>query len=501
MRALTEATPGSQSLSASQLPRYNAVRSEAERHGDRHFYTRRLQVMKTAGQSVADDGQKPWTADQAVAVIGLGYVGLPTATALAHAGMRVLGLDSSPARLEAIDKGSIDLPASERGRVSDAIEHGNLLLSADPARLREADAVLVCVPTPIDQDAQPDLRPLARACRAVTEFARTGQTFILTSTAHVGSSRQLLVEPLTLRGFEVGEDVSVCFSPERIDPGVPEHRQTSTPRVIGGYSPRCAKRAASVLSPTCSSLAYVSSLEAAEMTKLYENTFRAVNIALSFEIADACEHYGLDPVEVTDAAASKPYAFMAHYPSAGVGGHCIGVDPYYLLRPLREQGAPAPMAEQALELICRRPGRVTARALDLLGDPAEQRVLVVGASYKPGVADMRQSPGVAVISELHRAGVHVSYFDPLIPALEADGRYYEHTRQPDSSDYDLTVLITVHPGVDYAFLARCGRVLDCTYRTPGGVERYTIGSGARPVALADGADALASTRESRGETP
>ena len=317
-------------------------------------------------------------------VIGLGYVGLRTAAAFAHAGMRVIGVDSSPARLEAIAEGNVDLPAREREQLAATIACGNLSLCADPTRLREADVALVCVPTPIDGDAQPDLRLLAHACETVTKFARVGQTFILTSTAHVGSSRELLVLPLARRGFRLGQDVFVCSSPERIDPGVAEHKQFSTPRVIGGFSAQCVTRAASVLSRTCSSLVHVSSLEAAEMAKLYEKTFRAVNIALSFEIADACERYDQAPVEVTDAAASKPYAFMAHYPSAGVGGHCIGVDPHYLLSPLREQCTPAPIAERTLELIGARPGRVAARALELLGGISGARALIVGAAYKPG---------------------------------------------------------------------------------------------------------------------
>lgn len=413
-----------------------------------------------------------------VAVLGLGYVGLPTAIALAHHGFNVVGIDVSAPRLEAIRCGRVDVLEHERDRLADELHHGRLSLSADPVELRAADVVLICVPTPVDEQQNPDPLILRSACETVVAHARSGQTFVLTSTTYVGCTRELLVDALCDRGLKAGLDVHVCFSPERINPGVAEHTQATTPRIIGGYTELCARRASDALAHTCKELHCVSSLEAAEMTKLYENTFRAVNIALSFEIADACRHYGVDPVEVTEAAATKPYAFMAHYPSAGVGGHCIGVDPYYLISPLREEGSPTPMIETALELVSNRPQRVAERALEVLreerGAAEDARVLVVGASYKPGVADMREAPAVKLIVQLAQAGAHVSYFDPVIPALEVDGRYYEHVSSPQTSDYDLVVLTTLHPGFDYGWLQGSESVLDCTYRSQSGRRRHVI---------------------------
>ncbi len=350
--------------------------------------------------------------------------------------------------------------------------------------LAAADLVLICVPTPVDEHHLPDLEILEGACAAVVSHACPGQTLVLTSTTYVGCTRELLVEPLTERGLRVGEDVHVAFAPERIDPGVTDHEQLQTPRVIGGVTETCFRRASELLRHTCAHLHRVSSPEAAEMVKLYENTFRAVNIALAFEIAEACRAHGLEPTEVIDGAASKPYGFMAHYPSAGVGGHCIAVDPHYLLHPLRERGRPARVAEEALRKLAGRPRHVAWRAHEVLVELgtrlAEARILVVGVSYKPGVADTREAPAVEILTRLRAEGAHVDYHDPLVPELVLDGEVL-HGVDPDPrrdasgfgpEDYDLTILATVHPDHKYGWLNRCPAVLDCTYRTPGGRRRF-----------------------------
>ena len=279
----------------------------------------------------------------------------------------------------------------------------------------------------------------------------------------------------------------VAFAPERIDPGVNGHEQLRTPRVIGGVTETCFRRASELLRHTCAHLHRVSSPEAAEMVKLYENTFRAVNIALAFEIAEACRLHGLEPIEVTDGAATKPYGFMAHYPSAGVGGHCIAVDPHYLLHPLRELGRPAPMVEEALRALAGRPRHIAWRAHEVLVELdrrlPDARILVVGVSYKPGVADTREAPAVEIIARLRAEGAHVDYHDPLVPELSLDeaGGELLYGVDPDPrrdaggfgpEDYDLAILATVHPDHEYGWLARCPAVLDCTYRTPGGRRRF-----------------------------
>ena len=413
-----------------------------------------------------------------VGIVGMGYVGLPTAVSLTEAGIAVIGLDSNADRLRRVASGQVDLPAQDRARLLLEMRTGRLRLTGEADALVEADVILVCVPTPVDKNLEPDPRILRSACDAVVARARPGQTFVLTSTTYVGSTREMLVEPLARRGLIAGEDVFVVFSPERINPGAVEHTQSTTPRVVGGATDLCANRASGVLRHSCEQIHRVRSLEAAEMTKLYENTFRAVNIALAFEMADACHHYGLDPIEVTDAAATKPYAFMAHYPSAGVGGHCIGVDPYYLLRPLRAAGTPAKMTERALEIVSARPERVARRAKELVervhGATAGARVLIVGVAYKPGVADVREAPAIHVLAALADSGTHVEYFDPLVPRLELGGRAYEHTPAPDPASYDLVVVATIHPDTDYGWLPASPHLLDCTHRAPGGRLRFVV---------------------------
>jgi UDP-N-acetyl-D-glucosamine dehydrogenase len=415
-----------------------------------------------------------------VAVVGLGYVGLATAIALRGAGFRIIGIDSSPRRLRAIAAGEVELLRSEREGLSEHLAGDGFVLTDSGRAIEAADLVVICAPTPLDEERRPDARSLQAACASVVRHAHPEQTIVLTSTTYVGCTRELLVQPLAERGLRVGEDVFVAFAPERIDPGVEEHSQMRTPRVVGGVSEACFRHAADVLRHTCDRVQRVSSPEAAEMVKLYENTFRAVNIALAFELAEACQSYGLDVCEVTEGAASKPYGFMAHHPSAGVGGHCIGVDPHYLAHPLREREQPAIVAEAALRKIAGRPRHVVCRAQEMLdeagGSLSGARVLIVGASYKPGIADTHETPTREIARLLLREGAEVEYHDPLVASIRVGERTLRSvTPDPrvDASgfgpeDYDLTIVVTVHPEHDYGWLARCPAVLDCTYETRAG---------------------------------
>jgi UDP-N-acetyl-D-glucosamine dehydrogenase len=412
-------------------------------------------------------------AELSVAVVGMGYVGLPTAIALGVAGHPVIGVDICDRRIGAIAAGDAELLDHEQVQLADQLCDESLTLTSDPAELAAADAIIIAVPTPVDDRRQPDLRPLRGACDTVVDHARAGQTIILTSTTSIGSTRRMLVEPLARRGLVAGEDVFIAFAPERIDPGVKAHAQQATPRVVGGVTEECFKHAAEVLRHTCSEIYAVSSAEAAEMAKLMENTFRATNIALAFEFAEAARIYGLDPVEVIDAAATKPYAFMAHYPSAGVGGHCIPVDPYYLLEPLRADGVHLPVIAASMEQVAKRPGRFAQRALQEVAGIDDPRVLVVGMTYKPGLADLRESPAIEIVRDLHVAGVHVDFHDPLVGSFEQDGVRFESVA-PQADGYDVAILTLVHPDQDLSWLRGCPVVIDGTYRTPVGIRREVI---------------------------
>lgn len=402
-----------------------------------------------------------------VAVVGLGYVGLPTALALREAGRSVTGIDISDNRLADIRRGDVDLPPGQLRLLGDALRDPDFLLTGDGAAVGRAEAVIVCVPTPVDRHRVPDLRALTAACASVVRHAFEGQLLVLTSTSYVGTTRDLLVEPLAARGLRPGTDVYVAFAPERIDPGVDGHAPDATPRVVGGVGRRSTELAAELLRRTAAGIHRVDDPETAEMCKLWENTFRAVNIALANELADTSMEFGLDPRQVIEAAATKPYGFMPFYPGPGVGGHCIPCDPHYLLWQLRSRQRDAPLVGSAMSAIAARPSEVVRRARDLLADRgtavAGARVLVVGVAYKPGVADVRESPALEIIDRLSALGARVGYHDPLVPAMTSRGAERRHLADAASRPWDLVLVHTLHDGTDVAGLARGCPVLDTTH--------------------------------------
>ncbi|MDQ2583545.1 nucleotide sugar dehydrogenase [Saccharothrix yanglingensis] len=404
---------------------------------------------------------------KSVAVVGLGYVGLPTALGLHAGGIEVIGIDLSQNRLDAIRAGDVDLIDSDQRQLEKTL-HQDFRLTTDSSRMAEADAVLVCVPTGLDEYLMPDLGPLEAACAALVANARPGQTLILTSTSYVGTSQRLLVAPLTAKGFKVGRDIFVASSPERIDPGNVTHTQAGTPRVLGGVTPACTAMAQRVINVLTPAVHCVSSPEAAEMTKLYENTFRAVNIALANEFAEISDGFSIDPIEVIEAAASKPYGFMAFHPGPGVGGHCIPCDPHYLLWQLRATRSNAPLVTQAMHAIAERPKQVVDRLADTLSRNGKgvvgTRVLVVGVTYKPGVRDVRSSSALDIIDLLAAKGAVVGYHDPLAPNVRVTGGSLDSVVEPDGADWDIALIHTVQPEHDYHWLARCPVVVDATYR-------------------------------------
>jgi UDP-N-acetyl-D-glucosamine dehydrogenase len=402
-----------------------------------------------------------------VAVVGLGYVGLPTALSLADHGARVTGYDVSESRLLDIKSGRVDLSSADHERLERHLHGDGLRLTTEPYSLAEVDAVVVCVPTPVDAHQSPDLRALRGACAEVVKHAVAGQVIVLTSTTYVGCTRDMLVKPLTNKGLRVGDDVFVAFSPERIDPGVADHAPDRTPRVVGGVTTACAERAVAVLAHTAARLHRVSSAEAAEMTKLVENTFRAVNIALANEFSDAADQLSLDVVEVIRAAATKPYGFMPFYPGPGVGGHCIPCDPHYLLWQLRAEQFDAPVTRSAMTAIALRPRVIVAKVQSILAmkgvRPQLAKVLVVGVAYKPNVADVRESPALEIIERLAHAGAAVAYHDPWVDHLDTEHGRLESVANPRAQAWDLVLLHTSHDGVELSWLDEYS-VFDATFR-------------------------------------
>jgi UDP-N-acetyl-D-glucosamine dehydrogenase len=416
------------------------------------------------------------------AIVGLGHVGLSSAIALRRAGLRIVGIETSPSRLTDIRTGRAGLSGAHREDLRSHLQDPDFVLSGNLEELHAADLVLICVPTPVDRQRRPNPAALERACSSVVGAARAGQTLVLASTGYVGSTRELLVKPLAERGLAVGEDVFVAFSAEPGEPGTADRDHPRQPRVIGAVTETCFRRSSQALRHVCQELHRVSTPEVAEMVKLYESTFRAVGAALAFELADACRTQGVDPIEVADAAATARLRFMAGSPSAAIGGERIDVNPHYLLHPLRERSHPATLAEEAVRTVDARPRRLAMRAHELLLRSGRQlrdaRVLVVGASCEPGAG--RDAPVIEIIGRLRAAEVQVDFHDPLVPMLLVDGEeMYGVDPDPrrDASgfgpeDYDLAVLISIRPGYDYGWLRRCPQVLDCTYREHTGRRRY-----------------------------
>jgi UDP-N-acetyl-D-glucosamine dehydrogenase len=427
----------------------------------------------------------PSPSELTVAVVGLGYVGLPTALALWARGVRVVGLEISSSRISSIRSGAVDVVETDRSRLEAALRDPAFRITGDPKALADANAVIVCVPTPVDRHRDPELGPLRAAAATVVAHAVAGQLVILTSTSYVGCTRDLVATPLAARGFEVGRDVFVAYSPERIDPGNVTYPQEVVPRVLGGVTPACTARAEAVIG-TVAPVHVVSSPEAAELTKLYENTFRAVNIALVNELEGISGVFNLDVSEVIDAASSKPFGFMPFRPGTGVGGHCIPCDPHYLLWQLRAHRHPSPVIEHAMAGISARPAEIVDRAVGMLSEAGRAirgaRVLVLGVAYKPGVEDVRESPALEMIEDLIDRGADVQYFDPLVPSVRLSSGHPLHSRKVAAVDgLDLVLVHVLQPGVDPSPFLNASLLLD-----PGDRLRRVIdqADGSTPTSMA-----------------
>jgi UDP-N-acetyl-D-glucosamine dehydrogenase len=399
-----------------------------------------------------------------VVVIGVGYVGLPLVAEFLRAGFRVTAYDKDAGKVACLSRGEsyiADVPESD---IAPHAETGRLRATADPAVLAEADAIIICVPTPLSKTKEPDLRFIVAAADEIAAHQRPGMLVVLESTTYPGTTTDVLVPKLTAGGYEIGKDVFVAFSPERVDPGNREFKVRNTPKVVGGSTPACLDRAVGLYEHIVETVVPVSSTATAEMAKLLENTFRAVNIGLANEIALMARRLGVDPFEVIRAAATKPFGFMPFYPGPGIGGHCIPVDPLYLSWKLRTLKYEARFIDLADSVNSSMPAHVVARAAEALNTDSKSlrgsRVLIYGAAYKRDVSDVRESPALDIIAGLSERGAVVDYMDPHVPEIET-GSSRMMSVSPESSfaPYDLVIIVTDHAELDRYRLAREARLI------------------------------------------
>jgi len=385
-----------------------------------------------------------------IGIVGLGYVGLPLAVAFGQAGHEVAGYDVDAARVERLDRGESDIEDVPSEALSGLGER--FTASTEAAALADCDAVLVCVPTPLVAEREPDLTYVRKSAETIASVLREGQLVVLESTTYPGTTREELLPRLERSGLAVGEGFFLAYSPERIDPGRSSHTIAGTPKVVGGITPACLERAERLYAEICDEVVPVSSPEAAELSKLLENTFRSVNIALVNELAQLTDRLGIDIWEVVDAASSKPFGFMRFEPGPGMGGHCLPVDPFYLAFKARQHDFATEFVELAGKINQSHPLFCVSKIQAALNDRAKavngSRVLIVGVAYKSGVADLREAPALKMIDHLRELGADVSYHDPHVPALP-DKELESASLEEAVAAADAVAIVTAHDELDY----------------------------------------------------
>ncbi|MFZ5920598.1 MAG: nucleotide sugar dehydrogenase [Chloroflexota bacterium] len=393
-----------------------------------------------------------------IAILGMGYVGLPLAVVFGEAGFKVTGVDPDRRKIEALNRGVSYIPDVKTEVIEALVKSGNLAATTDFSVLKDMDAVSICVPTPLRKTGDPDMSFILSATDELAKYMHKGMVVVLESTTYPGTTREVLLPKLgDENGLTVGEDWFLAFSPERVDPGREDWTTINTPKVMGGITAACSEVASAWYSGAIQTVFPVSSAEAAEMAKLLENTFRMINIGLVNELAIMCERLGVDVWEVIEAAASKPFGFMKFTPGPGLGGHCIPIDPLYLSWKMKTFHYNARFIELASEINTNMPRYVVSRVLDAMNDRGKvlkgSRVLVLGAAYKPDIDDVRESPALDVIGLLKQKGAQVEYHDPHIPHIHHE---YDGWQMDSVTDLmaavraaDAVVIVTNHKAYDY----------------------------------------------------
>ncbi|TDA63716.1 MAG: nucleotide sugar dehydrogenase [Chloroflexi bacterium] len=415
-----------------------------------------------------------------VAVVGMGYVGLPLAVVFAEAGFQVTGIDLDSRKVETLNRQEsyiLDVPTAQ---VADLVKKGFLKATTDYSVIREMDAVSICVPTPLRQTGDPDLSFIINAVEGLAPYLHPGMVIVLESSTYPGTTRELVLPTLTDKArLEVGGEVFLAFSPERVDPGRTDWTTYNTPKVVGGITPACSEVAAAWYQQALKTVIPVTSTEVAEMAKLLENTFRMINIGLVNELAIICDRLGVDVWEVVDAAATKPFGFMKFTPGPGLGGHCIPIDPLYLSWKMKSLNYTARFIELASEINTNMPRFVLGKVQDALNDHHKalrgSRVLVLGAAYKPDIDDLRESPALDVIHLLLDKGAQVEYNDPYIPEIHYDE--LDMVSVPDVmtavQSADCVVIITNHKKYDYPAILTAAKLVVDTRNAMGEAGRVS----------------------------
>jgi UDP-N-acetyl-D-glucosamine dehydrogenase len=400
-----------------------------------------------------------------VGIVGLGYVGLPLAVEFAKAGFAVTGIDLSEDKVRRVNAGDsyiADIPTSVLGPL---VESGKLRATSDFSAILELDTINICVPTPLRKTKDPDMSYIVASTGEIARHLHAGMLVILESTTYPGTTDEVVLPMLSKTGLEVGQDFFLCFSPERVDPGNPKFQTSNIPKVVGGVTPACTSMGQLFYAQALQHVVPVSSTQVAEMVKLLENTFRMINIGLANEIALMCDRMGINVWEVIDAAATKPFGFMPFYPGPGLGGHCIPIDPFYLSWKTKQAGIEARFIELAGYINGQMPHFVADKVQNALNDAGKpvkgSRIHVMGVAYKRDIDDMRESPALDVIHLLQRRGGIVTYSDPHVPVLRAEGLSLEVSPESAAADADCVVIITDHSAFDYKrLLERAPLIVD-----------------------------------------
>jgi UDP-N-acetyl-D-glucosamine dehydrogenase len=413
-----------------------------------------------------------------VAVIGMGYVGLPLAVVFAEAGFTVTGIEPVAAKVETLLQGKSYIMDVSDEVVARLVASGRLTATSDFSVLKEIDAVSICVPTPLRKTGDPDLSFIVNATEDLSRYVHPGMVIVLESTTYPGTTRELILTQISQTcGLKVGQDFFLAFSPERVDPGRKDWNTYNTPKVVGGITPACLEVAQTWYGQALQKVVPVSSAEVAEMAKLLENTFRMVNIGMVNELALMCDRLGIDVWDVIDAAATKPFGYMKFTPGPGVGGHCIPIDPLYLSWKLRALHYTARFIDLASEIDASMPRFVLHKVQDSLNEQGKplkgSRILILGAAYKPDIDDLRESPALDVIVLLLEKGAQVAYHDPFVAHLSHDSVHMQSVDDLNRAvkDADCVVIITNHSSYDYAALLRDARLIVDTRNALGEMGR------------------------------